>query len=291
MNFLKEILRIIVITLGFLCAGMPANAFNVSPFMLEIDASPGQSYIGTLSVTGKVDESVRIYLEDWDMLPDSNDIGYEPGTTERSCSDWLSLSPTQFDVPANGRVSVKYSFTVPEDAAGSYWAFIMVEGAKKLMKPSEDTGKVQVMIETKLRYAVRLFINVETGSQIQGEITGIDVSQPVENSEFKNYPLQAKVVFHNTCDILLKPQGFLEIRDLDGETITRTDIPPRFYVIPGRERWLEVPIETRLRNGEYLALAVLDYGGESLVAGEAHFSVQSPPEADMPAGEGDTDDR
>jgi hypothetical protein len=84
--------------------------------------------------------------------------------------------------------------------------------------------------------------------------------------------LEAKIVFKNTGNSYVKPVGYFEIRNLDGEKVYRKDIE-QFYVFPAHDKWVTVPIETTLPNGEYVAMAVLDYGGDSLVAGESHFVV------------------
>jgi hypothetical protein len=283
----------VTVLLLLLCASHPAKAFNVTPMLMEINAVAGTSYTGSFTVSGAETESerVNIYPTDWDKLPNGDDLEYAPGTMERSCSNWLSISPTRSDIPAGGKVSVKYSFTVPQDASGSYWTFIMVEGEQKPMKPSDNSDQMQVAIEARFRYAARMFINVGTGGRVRGQINGIDVAPPSEKSAFKDSPLEAKVVFQNTGDTLLKPQGYIEIRNMDGVTENRVEIPPRFYVIPGKERWLVMPIDKHFEDGEYLALAVLDYGGENLVAGEKHFSIPVAVSLETPKKERDSDAR
>ena len=59
-------------TLVFLCAATPGYAFTVTPLTIEINAEPGQSFVGSISVHGSDDEAqpVKVYVVDWDRQPD-----------------------------------------------------------------------------------------------------------------------------------------------------------------------------------------------------------------------------
>jgi len=285
MKSIEKIIGIIAAVVATFIIGARAAAFSVSPMLIEAEAEAGKSYTGVLTVFGDdhKTEFVRLYIVDWDKLPSGEDMELMAGILERSCSLWVTLSESQLEVPAKGAVSVKYSFTVPDGTAGSYWTFIMVEGEKAPEKPVREDDKVQFMVNTQFRYAVRLFVNVGRRGAMQGKINRVEIGRPAEKGPFKDAPLATKVVFENYGDFLLKPQGYVEIRNMDGEVVVRTEVPPRFYVIPGHERWIEAPIDKQLADGDYLALAVLDFGGESLVAGEAQFSIPIQPEDSVAA--------
>jgi len=272
-----------------------ASAFNVMPMTVELTASAGESYTGSIEVNnsnGEALEPVRVYMEDWDRKPNGDLINMMAGSLARSCSGWLSLNPTQFDVPLHGAIDVKYTFAVPANASGSYWTFILFEGVKKPTSPPGEKDGVQLFIGANIRYAVKFVINVNNGRTVQGKITEISVAPPaagavpvsgaptIKNAANlpKNVPLVAKIVFSNTGNTYVKPVGFFEIRNLDGETVLRKDIG-QFNVFPGGDKWIIEPIEKELSPGEYIAMAVLDYGGDSLVAGESRFIS---PSADAP---------
>jgi hypothetical protein len=276
------LLPAVMAALFCVCFAKGAAAFNVNPMTIELTATPGQSYTGSFEVVnsmGGAAEPARIYMEDWDKTATGEFVSRMMGTTERSCSSWLTLSPTQFDVPFHGAIDVKYTFSVPESATGSYWTFIMVEGVQKPTMPPSDRDGVQVFIGAKVRYGVRFVINVASGRQYQGKITEISIAPPTATDpKSPKAGLIAKVAFSNTGNTYVKPLGFFEIRNLDGDAVLRKDIA-QFYVFPGRDRLLTVQIEKTLPPGEYIAVAVLDYGGESLVAGESHFTIPANPES------------
>ena len=86
-----------------------AEAYNVTPMTIELAAKPGETYTGSFEVTnstGNSAEPVRVYMEDWDKKPDGDYVSMMAGSQERSCSSWLLLSPTQFDVPFHGTTDV-----------------------------------------------------------------------------------------------------------------------------------------------------------------------------------------
>lgn len=252
-----------------------AAAFNISPLLVELDAKPGVTYSGSLMLAGNESrkESVRVYFEDWDKTPDGEDNSLMPGSIDRSCAGWMSVSPSQADIPAGGSIELKFTIAVPENAKGSYWTFIMAEENKKPDAPKQNSDDMQFMIQSVFRFAVRILVNISDGAETKGEITDLKIFKPETQDKLKHYNFAGRISFKNTGNYLLKPQGYMEIRDSDGETLTRSEIQPKSYVIPGRERYLEVPLETKLPAGDYIAIAALDYGGNEIVAGETPFTV------------------
>lgn len=260
----------------FASAG-PAQAFNVTPLVVEIDAEPGASYTGQLRVSGAGSdvESIKIYALDWDRNAEGvytpNPAGALPGT----CSAWLSLNPTQINLSQDREELVKYSFTVPEDAVGSYWSFIMVEGVATPEKP-DDNGRRQVVIGAKLRYAVRFVVNIKKGAMPEGKISAMNTQAPELSDAEHQAGFYVRVLFENTGNSYLKPIGYVDIRTIDGQSVAKAGIK-EFYVFPGKAIWVDVYVDQAPDPGQYLALAVLDYGGEALVAGETRFGIPFDP--------------
>jgi len=153
-----------------------SQSYNVTPMVIELSGKSGETYTGSFEVDnsgGNAVEPVRIYMEDWDRRPDGDFVNMMAGSLERSCSSWLSLSPTQVDVPLHGITEVKYTLRIPENASGSYWTYIMVEGVSKPTEPPNEKEHVQVFIGAKIRYAVRFVVNIAAGSRTEAEISEI----------------------------------------------------------------------------------------------------------------------
>ena len=119
----------------------------------------------------------------------------------------------------------------------------MVEGVQKPVAPPGERDGVQVFIGAKIRYGVRFVIDVAAGRQVQGVISEITVSPQTKTAPtIGAAPLEAKIVFKNTGNAYIKPVGYFEIENLDGETVLRKEIA-LFYVFPGREKWVVIPVE------------------------------------------------
>ena len=71
-------------------------------------------------------------------------------------------------------------------------------------------------------------------------------------------------------------KGWIEFRDLDGLTIKKIEINETLKIYPLEKKKFSVEIPADLISGEYAALAVIDYGGAQLVAGELLFEYKNP---------------
>lgn len=249
-----------------------ANAFSISPLDTEIDVLPGESYSGTIQVaSGAGEVSGHIYLSDWKRLPNGDRETNEPGMLPRSCGKWLALSPTQFELSAKENIEIRYSFSVPADATGSYWTYVMVESQPRPVPPQPGM-KTGLMVSAKARFAFRLVVNVSNGRNILGRINQVEVVPTPGDGEQDGPGLQAGILFENTGNTFINARCYLEIRGFDGEVINQSEIH-EFYAFPESEWWVRLPIDSGLQPGEYLALGVIDYGGTSRVAGETRFTV------------------
>lgn len=250
-----------------------AAAFNVSPMTKEISAQPGESYVGEITVfnAGGPAKALKVFAKNLFRASDGNYIDLRD-KAERSCAGWLSLEQTRLTVAADGSAPIKYSFRVPEDASGTYWTYIMVEGEVRPANPAEAPRKIQVAINTRLRIGVRFVVNVAGGRAREAEISRFTVARSGDDPH-SGYTSQ--IEFRNTGNYFIKTKGYIEIRTVEGEVAGHEEIE-EFASLPGQEWNLETPIESQLPPGEYIALAVLDYGGDSLIAGEARFSAGQP---------------
>lgn len=87
-------------------------------------------------------------------------------------------------------------------------------------------------------------------------------------------PLSVKIEFENTSTTVLNPEGWLEIRDIAGETIISIPIEA-FSLVPGDKQFITCADEDgELHPGTYLALGVIDLGTGCLVAGQRMFVIE-----------------
>ncbi len=179
----------------------------------------------------------------------------------RSNSDWLEVSPQSFQLDAGEAREVTFSIQVPQDAEGTYWGVIFVEGSPR---PEEREGATVLAIE---RFGVKIYETVPGTEVLSGEIKQV--------GKIGNHPLSFEILFENTGNVQLRPSGRVDITGRTGDVVKILPME-KFYVLPGASRQVEVIDQgDSLSPGRYLALAVLDIGNpEYLLASQLVFEVQ-----------------
>jgi len=109
----RLVLLLVLILLPMRC-GFAAISV-VGELSREITVSPGDKIEGTILVKNNGEEVVqaRVYKNDYLFFADGRNLYGEPGTTPRSNANWVSLQPTQIDVPPHESAAVYYTIEVP----------------------------------------------------------------------------------------------------------------------------------------------------------------------------------
>ena len=84
---------------------------------------------------------------------------------------------------------------------------------------------------------------------------------------------QISVRFHNTGATHLLAKGRLEFRRLDNTVAVQVPIA-EFPTLPGATRKLMVDVPAGLAAGDYVVLALIDFGGAELVAGQIDYQAK-----------------
>jgi hypothetical protein len=84
---------------------------------------------------------------------------------------------------------------------------------------------------------------------------------------------QISVVFHNTGGTHLLAKGRLEFRRIDNSLAAQVAIP-EFPTLPGATRKVMLDVPAGLTPGDYVVLALIDFGGAELVAGQIDYQAK-----------------
>ncbi|MFH1854419.1 MAG: hypothetical protein ABH815_03800 [Candidatus Omnitrophota bacterium] len=245
-------------------------AFVVTPMEFHLNVSAGEGTTNTFYIRNRGDETIalKVYAGDFWIEPDGKELFLESGTVERSCARWLEISPEELELAPGESQAIRFKIDVPLQMTGTYWAMIFVEQATKPTIKSARRGDQQFNIISFQRVGVRIFENTP-GTEIEGgKITEVIARW---DAEVKDYTVALK--FQNDGYAHLKCNGFVDIKDMKGESVNKTDLD-EFSCYPRSYRMIGVPIRKKLDKGQYTALAVVDYGADYLVAGEAVFEVR-----------------
>jgi len=238
----------------------PAGAaaqLSVYPALVEFEAGP-EVGLQTLTVENQGDASmeVRIYLSDYDRDPDGDHVYIPYGEHDHSCKGRLEAFPDQLSVEPGERGEIRLRL---DEGEGSCWGLVFVE--KRTLTPSGIT--------VAQRIAVKVLAQPASASR-EGRVVGVAVDTVGGRS--------VVVGFENEGERALDVEGEVEIRDLAGE-IVRVVAVERFHALPGRQRQVRVKLDAAalgdvvLAPGQYVLVAILDFGGDYLAGGQAILDV------------------
>jgi hypothetical protein len=250
--------------------------YSVSPLTLELPAPGGEERTGYLEIrnTGDIPVSVKLYKQDFLVESNGQEKEFPSGELERGCADWITMSPSGVISLEPGKTQdVKVRIQAPEKIEGSYWAKIFAEQLTRPKPVEAQHNGMTMQLFIKQRWEVRIHSTVPGTENPNGEITTLNVDLPSEEN-----PLSFTMTFVNQGNTLLQCNGYVDVKNEDGETVEKSTFAGEgsFNIYPNGERILKATLKEPLPAGDYIALAVIDYGGDALIAGEIEFSLEAP---------------
>lgn len=238
------------------------SGVGVSPPRAELQVVPGSQVtqevlIDNPSLDTPLDISVAV--SDALFQPDGEVVYLAPGSHPNSLADWLSINPLQFVLEPSSSESVAYTLQVPDTVPdGTYWTVIFFES-----EPSGAAEETGFSISSRVRVGHIVYADVGEIT-LEGEIVGMryDTTQTPE----------VRVAFRNTGNGLARVEGTVEMRDESGALLSTLNVPST-ATFPGYTRDIVIPLEAPLEPGNYVLLAVLDYGTATVTAGEGRIEV------------------
>ncbi len=241
---------------------------SVSPIVIELEVPAGQSYTGSLLISnpGEELEEVGVQVTDWNRTADGVTHFFKAGTLPQSLARWMEFSPIRFELKGGETKEVKYTVTIPEGEEGTHWAILLFRGKRKLFREKSEKGEFTV--RASFGFGIKIYQTDPNTATRKGRITNMDIVKTGEHSSLK-----VKLEFENRGDVHLEAKGRLEFRNEMGETVDQIEIES-FPILPGAKRILELPYEEKkLSPGIYVALAIIDFRGDYLVAGQRKFEI------------------
>jgi P pilus assembly chaperone PapD len=254
--------------------GRVQAAFLVSPMEHRLQVPAGQRGSSTVLIrnSGEQPLTLKLYLADSRFEPSGRERELPLGSLDRSCAPWTTLEAELLELQPGELHRVNIELAPPAGARGSYWAKLYVE---EMSTPSADQHKVKgrsYQVFMRQRMGVRIFEDVPGTEERGAVVNHVKVATAGDT-------LTVTLSVQNTGNAVLQCQGTVELRNSRGEVLA-TLLPGakgKFFVFPGGGRELPVRSTLQLPPDAYTVLAVVDYGGESLVAGEESFQIKPPP--------------
>jgi len=256
---------------------------GISTFAINLEIRPGETATDSLYITNNGDSPryVRIEAVDWVPTGPAAREYLPPGTVERSLTGWLTFWPSEVSVNPGEAVEIHVEVTPPDTVKGVYWGMLFL---RLETQPVANEG-TQAQIGMNVILAVEVYADTGEGNP-EGRITNFSC-KPIERDEQMLFML----TFENTGITQLHSTGTIQIRDESGD-IAREIVLPVGTSLPGTTQTLGAPLtivpsegpgemntedaepQPPLPPGTYLAIAIIDYGGDALVAAQLPFEIQ-----------------
>jgi P pilus assembly chaperone PapD len=256
----------------------------VDPLEVTIAASGASRVTASISLANTSDVPVQatITRQDWDRVENGDNRFLPAGTSGTSCGTMLTATPVTIRVePRTARI-----------------IRLAVQGAASLRKECWDIFFVEEVPQraglrgNSLQYIFRTGVKVYVtppGLKRDGAVEDMALQdvpvvasdEPASSTPSSAHPVsaspstkrQVSIRFRNTGETHLLAKGNLEFRRLDNSLAARVPIP-EFPTLPGAVRKVAIDVPASLTTGDYVVLALIDFGGSDLVAGQIELQAK-----------------
>jgi P pilus assembly chaperone PapD len=253
----------------------------VDPLEVTMTISGTSRVSASFSLANTSDAPVQatITRQDWDRAENGDNRFLPAGTSGMSCGATLSASPLSIRVEPHTSRIIRLGAQTATTLSKECWDIFFVEEV-----PQRAASK-----GNSLQYVFR------TGVKVYVAPPGLARDAAVENMAVEDVPVtptasttpakltssataaatkrQISIRFHNTGGMHLVAKGRLEFRRLDNTLAMQVPIA-EFPTLPGATRKLVVDAPTGLAAGDYVVLALIDFGGAELVAGQIDYQAK-----------------
>jgi len=270
LRFSLKLLLVAGMAVGVLLAGsLTAKAtIGTSTLGIDISLAPGNSTSASFVITNGNAEATEIEIEIVDFERDINGAVQilPPNSIEESLVDYISVASDRITLdPGEGSTErIQFSINLPENEAGPHWALMLV---REVIPDDDSGGGPGAVGEVGLQFGIQIRQEDPTSLDNDGRILDVDVQFPEDDN-----PLQVIADYENVGTTFQHASGELRIVDNAGNIVVQIEIAP-FRTLPGRTRRLVVDVLESLPAGEYLALAIIDFDADFLLAGQARFRI------------------
>jgi P pilus assembly chaperone PapD len=271
-----KIRALLLLFTATLLANSSASAqLTASQLEMVVTPSAAARVVSTFLVHNDGDSAVQAIItrEDWDRTLSGENRFAPSGSTSTSCGESVSFSPESFRIEPRAERVVRVAVEKTSGPARECRDILFVQ----------EFGRKRTLAATGLQYTFRTGVKIyvdPSGLTRDAEVTsmsagnvGADTEKNRVTSGSSDTVKRLTIEFHNTGSIHLLSHGSVEIRRLDNSVAAQIQIPP-FPTLPGATRLLSVDIPASLANGNYVALAMLDFGGAEIAAGELELTLK-----------------
>jgi len=215
----------------------------------NVAASPGQA---------------TIVAQDWDRTERGDNRYYPLGTLPTSCGSHVKVFPSVLQLGPRSSQTVRVTVDSADAIRTNCYTILFVE------TPPLPRSANGAALAYSVRYGVKVY--VERDLPLGAEVENVEVAPRDDRAAKADTSLkQVVVTYHNTGAKQTLTHGAIEIRRPDNSVVTKIEIS-EFPTLPGATRRLGVPLP-QLQRGKYVLLALLDYEGAEIAAGQVDLEI------------------
>ena len=236
----------------------------------------GERVASSFSLTNTTDNPVQatISRSDWDRVESGDNRFLPAGSTGTSCGQMLSVSPLSVRIEPHTSRVVRLAVQTDAALTRECWDIVFIEEVPQ--RRATKGNSLQYIFRT----GVKVYV-APPGLSRDGAIEDMQIvdAQPksattrTASTAASPAKKQVAIRFHNTGAMHLVGKGHLEFRRLDNSLAREVPVE-EFPTLPGSTRKVLVDIPADLPAGDYVVLALVDFGGAELVAGQIDYQAK-----------------
>lgn len=243
-----------------LLAAVPicAQDFEVAPVILDFDAEPSTSQVKTLNVRNHSSKPLSFIVSMADFLP-SQDGQYEllpAGSTKNSCTGWITVNPSFFEIAPGGDIALQVSIMVPGDEHKTAWCQLHLQPTREQTSWGADRE-----LSTGVVVSGRIGVNI---FQSPKSLKNHSIKVSNFHEVYQNTPSrQFTAVVENMGDCITPCKAFMMLSPLDGAPDDAADQRievGQVVVFPKMSRNLNMVLPDNIAPGIYSLALLVDYG-------------------------------
>jgi len=259
-----------------------ANAqLLVDPLEVTMITAGNTRVSASFSLSNTTDAPVQatITRQDWDRVENGDNRFLAAGTSGTSCGAMLSASPLSIRIDPHTSRIIRLGAQNAAALSKECWDIFFVEEVPQ--RASVKGNSLQYIFRT----GVKVYV-APPGLARDGTVESVGVEDVAVTPAASTTPArlsvsaapaatkrQISIRFHNTGNMHLLAKGRLEFRGLDNTLAMQVPIA-EFPTLPGSTRKVMVDVPSGLAPGDYVVLALVDFGGPELVAGQVDYQAK-----------------
>lgn len=267
---------IAILLIGVVAIQANAQSFKVTPASIDFSLNASESDNQTIIVENTSDkvESFVVSASDYDFDQDGKMKFLPLGSSKRSCSSYMTLTPSFITINPNESVKINVLMKVPHDSVKTRWGIVSIRSEKEYIGIAADKDVVRAGLIITPEIAVKV---LQTPPNLTfSKMTIKDFKEGVRGKDDSTRVFQVKIA--NEGEVRTKAKVYLTASNL--ETLKETTTEPfELNVLPGVNSEVKLSLPAELKPGAYSLAAILDYGTENDLEGmEMEIEVK----ADLP---------